>query len=508
MMRSVLSVIALLASVGASAQSAGQLDTTFADSGYVITNGTVELEHAQDLLLLPDGRVVVSGTAIIFGNSLGVARFMPDGQLDPTFGNAGSCEVDAGGIEHMEGSALLADGSLLFSGFTSTNAVPQVHAAALIKLDSSGTPDPGFANAGRYLLQFPNEQPAFTDVEVDTNGRSVACGTVSGELLLHRVFANGTADPSFGNAGSVRLQYNNTSTTAASLVLQPDGRIVTAGTRIARFEVDGELDSLGFGVDGWAALPMDLTSDVNFQDLILQPDGRILATGWTSPPPDTLIVVRLLPDGTPDSSFAQDGSLKLPLQDRSNGAALALQPDGMIVVTGSTEDFGAQTIQVLLARIDPFGVLDPLFGQNGIVLFSPNVPAPHYELGTGVVIGSDGGITLCASYYGSPNRGFLVARFLGNDIVTGATLPVRPATDKVWPVPAEEVITVECSACAGQVADIGLFDATGRLVRSQRAAMPFAQPRSMMDVQGLPGGVYQLRVACGAGAHAFTVILR
>jgi uncharacterized delta-60 repeat protein len=199
-----------------------------------------------------------------------------------------------------------------------------------------------------HTIAFPGEDAWFQDVAVQADGRIVACGDAGDDLHVHRVLPNGSADPSFGNQGSIRLQFGNGYTIGYGLAVQAnDSGIIVVGTGIVRLLPNGDPDSLGFGTDGWAITPADLDSNVVFRDVIIQPDGRIVATGWTSPDPDTLIVLRLLPDGTPDSSFAQDGSLKLPVQDVSNGVALALDPDGRIVVTGSVADTVLQNTTVL-----------------------------------------------------------------------------------------------------------------------------------------------------------------
>jgi uncharacterized delta-60 repeat protein len=345
-------------------------------------------------------------------------------------------------------------------------------------------------------------------VAVQADGRIVACGDAGNDMHVHRVLPNGSADPVFGNQGSIRLQFGNGYSIGYSIAVQAnDSGIIVAGTGIVRLLPNGDPDSLGFGTDGWAITPADLDSHVVFRDVILQPDGRIVATGWTSPDPDTLIVVRLLPDGTPDSSFAQDGSLKLPVQDGSNGVALALDPDGRIVVTGSVADNVLQNTTVLLARIDPNGVPDASFGQNGIVLFTPNVFTQHTEIGTGVAIGPDARITISAAYWGAAGHGFLVARFLGNDIATPAgAAPPRPV-GKVFPVPAHDVLHVECPPCGNAPVTVTIVDASGRTKRTWSEPIASAGSSLSLDLRGLAPGPYVLTMRCKerVSSHALIV---
>lgn len=508
MMRPILSAIALLASIGASAQTAGQLDTTFADSGYVITNGTTGSTTAFSLLRRPDGRTIVVGNALDQGTDVGVARFLVNGQADPLFGSGGSVAIHVEGTEYINGSALQDDGGIVIAGMTAPFPFPQDQKGLLVRLDSTGALDPSFAGNGVHTIAFPGEDAWFQDVAVQADGRIVACGDAGDDLHVHRVLPNGSADPSFGNQGSIRLQFGNGYTIGYGLAVQAnDSGIIVVGTGIVRLLPNGDPDSLGFGTDGWAITPADLDSNVVFRDVIIQPDGRIVATGWTSPDPDTLIVLRLLPDGTPDSSFAQDGSLKLPVQDVSNGVALALDPDGRIVVTGSVADNVLQNTTVLLARIDPNGVPDASFGQNGIVLFTPNVFTEHSELGTGVAIGPDARITISAAYWGASGHGFLVARFLGNDLATGVATYAAP-NGRVYPVPTADEVTVECPSCAGQQALVSVIDATGRTVRTRRVPVDAGSPAFKVPLHGLPAGVHHLRLVCGTEVRSYPVVVR
>ncbi len=507
MYRTSITLLALLVYRSVTAQFAGQLDPTFADSGYVLTNGSVELEHARSLLLTPNGRIIVVGTAVWQGNDIGVARFMPNGALDEQFGNTGSVAIHADVTAFGEGCALQPDGSILIAGMTRTQGMPDTTRGLIVRLDSTGNLDPGFANGGLHRVFFPGEFTWLYDVAVDPDGRIVACGTSDSVMLVHRVLANGVPDPSFGDEGSVRIPHGPVPTFGQAIALEANGDgAIVVGSGIARLLPNGELDSLGFGVDGWAVLPADINGPPRFHDVLVQPDGRIVVTGWTSPPPDTLILVRLLPDGTPDSTFAQDGSLKLPIQDNTQGLALALQPDGMIVVTGSVDDIVAQTTQVLLARFDASGIPDPTFGLNGTVLFTPNVPGLHLELGTGVAIGPDATITVAVGYWGAPANGFLVARFLGNDLAT--TVQPNSATGgRVYPVPAAGEVTVECPMCAGRPAALSVHDGTGRTVRTLRGKIDEAYPMLRADLSGLPSGTYHLRLTCGTQVRSFPVII-
>src|SRR5690606_32482408 len=72
----------------------GRLDPAFGGDGQVVPEfgDFRESSHIYDAVLQPDGKIVAVGTVDVFfgtGNRALVARFLPDGTLDPTFGDGG-----------------------------------------------------------------------------------------------------------------------------------------------------------------------------------------------------------------------------------------------------------------------------------------------------------------------------------------------------------------------------------------------------------------------------------
>ena len=140
-------------------------------------------------------------------------------------------------------------------------------------------------------------------------GTLVACGLALG-LPGGASAAPGDLDPAFGQGGRVTTSFGNTDDRAWDAVVQPDGRIVVAGSNgfgpgsgfaLARYLPDGSLDPT-FSGDG------KLTT--NFPagygralGVALQPDGKIVAAGSA----DQFAVARYNSDGTLDETFSGDG---------------------------------------------------------------------------------------------------------------------------------------------------------------------------------------------------------
>lgn len=204
-------------------------------------------------------------------------------------------------------------------------------------------------------------------------------------------------DRTFGQGGIV-TSFNRS---MAALVLQPDGRIVTAGSDyenhvvLVRYTNNGVLDQ-SFGVGGVA------TSFAPFYPsaMALQHDGRIVVTGSTpGATGQVFFVCRFLTNGEPDPSFGTGGvaTTDFPPNQNASVNAMAIQPDGKIVVAGGAGTF--PSYHFAAARYDPDGSLDVSFGSAGRTIIDMG-GAPEFV--TGLVVERDGRMVL-GGLTGSPS---------------------------------------------------------------------------------------------------------
>ncbi len=172
--------------------------------------------------------------------------------------------------------------------------------------------------------------------------------------------ADGDLDPTFGSGGIVVTSFDFFSEILA-VAIQPDGKILVGGQTgapgalLARYHPDGSPD-LAFQFEPPARAVTDLS---------LQPDGRILAVGAELGGTFDLdvVLIGVEADGDPDFGARTDVSGDQSSNDEA--FAVAVQPDGMILVGGSTS-FGRGG--ALVIRYDPLGRLDLGFGTGGIVV--------------------------------------------------------------------------------------------------------------------------------------------
>ena len=244
---------------------------------------------------------------------------------------------------------------------------------------------------------------------------------------LARYRADGVLDQSFGNGGLVVTRSTQRSFVANALALQPDGRILVAGMvsdlataslqlAVARYNPDGSVDD-GFGAGGIAATPVGSAGGAA-STLALQPDGRIIVAGTAyahGATSDQFALTCFTPAGKLDLTFGTDGLVQT--QVGASGAAvqsLAVQADGKILVVGTAFSNGPTDDDFALVRYAPDGRLDAQFGTGGIVTTdfgSNDVGArPALDRAGGVAISPDGRIVVAGSTRGE-HQAFAVARY-------------------------------------------------------------------------------------------------
>ena len=188
----------------------------------------------------------------------------------------------------------------------------------------------------------------------------------------------GAVDTTFAGGASI-TPVANSEDYAHAVAVQPDGKVVTAGTTaisagtvvaLTRHLRDGGLDP-AFGNGGKVITQVGARGD-SARAVAVQPDGRILVAGWTdfTGTDADFLVLRYLPDGTLDPAFADGGRLVLPIGTGTDRAfAIAVQDDGGIVVGGTTLSGTSTTGQdFALIRLTASGQLDAGFGQGGKVV--------------------------------------------------------------------------------------------------------------------------------------------
>ncbi len=214
----------------------GTLDPTFGNGGKVFTIYRPTTPQANSVILgltlQPDGKIVtvgVAGQSSTTGSWATVARYNPDGSLDTSFGGSGIVFIsqNASTAYGADSVAIQPDGKIDVAGQWPVGSSGR--GFALSRLNADGTLDTQFGNGGMLGLNLgPGSIARGVAVQVSGGVLSgiVAVGSAySLDSRVVRLDASGNFDSTFGNGGIV----TDTSYTAYSVAVQPDGNILTSG---------------------------------------------------------------------------------------------------------------------------------------------------------------------------------------------------------------------------------------------------------------------------------------
>jgi uncharacterized delta-60 repeat protein len=397
--------------------SDGSPDLSFGSQGVVITSLAPYVNIVSSLALQPDGRMIVAATigANTTSNDILLARYNRDGSLDPTFDGDGKTIADFGAAEQVNSIALQPDGRIVLAGDLGGDLL-------LARYNSDGSLDSSFNGDGKVISDLGGTESG-SAVTLQTDGRILVAGTSGynedSDYLLARYESNGALDTTFGAGGKVLTDWGSRDE-ASAVSVQPDGRIVVSGSSwngysyvfgLARYMTGGSLDA-SFDGDGKVQ-----TAEGNYGGcgIALQADGRIVATGSDFNGVNSdFAVVRYNTDGSLDPAFGIDGRVATDFGVGSGdeqGYAVALQPDGRIVVAGQN-DGGDVYTNFALARYNTDGSPDLTFGDGGKVTtdFTNETFRSYHNTARAVAIQADGKILAAGSSVGSSGTGF-VSRF-------------------------------------------------------------------------------------------------
>jgi len=300
----------------------GDADPAFGTDGQVVivrpqkTPGNAT-KPTGDLAVLADGRFIWA--APLDDGSVWVGRAWRNGAADATFGSDGTGRITLPACGQNRDVRLIGDGGSGAFVWSSR---------CLRHVLGDGTTKPDFG-------QGPMPPDAFfpADLAQDSAGRFVLAGREGQQGKVYRFDGAGTADPTFGTAGSVVV-----------------------------------------------SLPVSNWSEV--KALAVRSDGRILIGGSRgSTHGSNLVIAQLLQDGSPDPGWNDDGVVDMEPPPEFNGMianALALDGDGSLVISGMGNN-SSDSCCILITRLDTDGEIMPQFGLRLFQLSGQPRIYPFFE---------------------------------------------------------------------------------------------------------------------------------
>jgi uncharacterized delta-60 repeat protein len=372
----------------------GSLDSHFGTNGEIIKDfGGYDDSLWGGIIIQPDGKIIVGGYSKPIGNYLWtLARFNVKGTTDPLFNNNGIVTTSfSANLSVIKGLLLQSDNKIVAIGYRHDPIDNTSDDVAVARYNPDGSLDTSFGGGNGYVTTpistwiTPNDRGKVGVLQPD--GKIIVFAEFDAgnhdETALLRYNSDGTLDNSFGSGGIVKTQMGS-SDQANAMVLQPDGKIVVAGTTntnsvsdtyIARYNTDGSLDAT-FGTGGKMVYSFSSGND-GANSMILLSNGKILLGGYD----DTGIsagtnfaLMQFNTDGTVDTSFGTNGLYTTPVGTGGDDriTSIALQNDGKIVAAGTSSN-GSYNNWALVryTTVNPiadFKQTDPTWSNN------PNPP--------------------------------------------------------------------------------------------------------------------------------------
>jgi uncharacterized delta-60 repeat protein len=407
----------------------GDLDPSFGSGTGASRVDLGAAEFATGVALAPDGRIVLAGSSLAASDgheSMLVARLAAGGALDTSFGfGTGAAHVQIGtSTDEGSGVVLQPDGKIVIVGseFGSSSDL-----ALVARFSPAGALESGFGEAGVARVAPSAGSALGHAVALQPDGKILLGGDApfpgGSDLLTARLNgSDGTLDTSFGGSGIVLSPFRNVGPRAYSgfaVAAAPNGEVRTAGDTAAsagdnhsdffvgRSSADGEDGSSGF----------DLGGDDHARGIAVEADGGILLAGYSSANGAyDFAVERLTKDLQPDPSFGTAGHALIDLGGSDTAQAIAVQPDGKIILAGTTSS--GKTSQFAVVRLQPNGTLDSTFGKGGKAIV--NVFPGSQQAANAVALTSDGRIVVAGQIGFGASADLLTVRLQGDSGAGGS----------------------------------------------------------------------------------------
>lgn len=373
------------------------LDTTFDSDGLVRSDLSTDRNDAVNgLTVASDGSPVVVGTSeFLYQPSTDtylpegtIAKYLPNGSLDPAFGGDGIVKLDLPGSQIAEffDATVLSDGSIVVVG--KYNLAGANTDLMIAKYTSAGDLDLSFdtdvTDDGWVLLDF-NYSDVPESIHPLADGSFLISGStgISNDMSMFvtKVDANGVLDGTYGTAGITEVEFDEfgTEETLDSALLSDDsivlaGFAVSSGVRssaVAKLDSGGDPDN-GFSADGEAEFDIG-TGESQANGVAVQPDGKfvIAGKGFDGAPTEDAYAARINSDGSLDADigptlgFSSDGIAFVTFGSEDDaGNDVVVDPvDGIITLAGGV-NYGLDD-DFAFARFDSNGNLLATFDNDG-----------------------------------------------------------------------------------------------------------------------------------------------
>lgn len=369
------------------------LDSSFGKDGISTFSLSAGVDRGEIVATLPDGKILVTAVTNLQSNSnIALLRINANGLLDETFGKKGKTVFDSGGKDGVFGLVVQSDSKIVLGGFSEKNGNRNF---LLIRFLPDGNLDKSFGTEGITVLDFGGSDEIHY-LALGKNDAIIGVGfseqKEKSDLIIARFLSDGKVDPSFGDNGVIQENFSD-HTKGFGLALDSNNKIVATGSTrkngaekdcfVARFLESGKKDE-AFGKNGFVPVSFSQDKEDECAAVTVQKDRKILAAGFARKTEQDLdyAITRLNTDGSLDMTFGDP--LKAGYQnpfgkfiiDFKKGFdiahAISVDHSGRIYVSGETQldpSFPlVNSLRYSILRLTPEGRQDNSFGENGLLI--------------------------------------------------------------------------------------------------------------------------------------------
>ncbi len=400
------------------------LDPAFDTDGKITTDFDSRPDVAYAVALQADGKIVAAGYATTDAmENVVLARYLPDGTLDTTFGpdNTGKVITNfANAYERAHAVAIAANGDILTAGDSYTGTDIN-YDFAVVRYDSDGN------ELWKVTTDFDNNNDRGNAIAIQSDGKIVVAGKAivsnTARFAVARYHADGSLDSTFSGGKVTTGFYIGRGAQGDAMLIDHEGKIVVAGHTstssaghdfaLVRFNQNGTLDQ-SFGTGGKVVTPVSSDHD-DALAVALDADHRIVAAGstWRLSSVTDFALARYHPNGELDTTFGLGGTRVTDVHGKwDNARAVAIRPDGKIVAAGDA--YITTDIDFAVACYTANGTLDIMFGTDGIITTDI---AGSTDRGYAIALQPDGNIVVAGSADTGTLSDFALARYLAQPAV-------------------------------------------------------------------------------------------
>jgi uncharacterized delta-60 repeat protein len=349
-------------------------DISFGEGGYRKSDfpGRPVLIDGRDMDFHPNGTIAIAGhfeTLDTSHKQVGITLMDTQGNLIESFGNRGQINIEFPVNVITENLAFQGDNILVVARLGANMTIARI--------DQTGSLNTSFREGGSFIENRHNSRNSLYPGEmvVDELHRIYIAGEFNpNDLFVFRYLPDGQPDPSFGDQGRVFLGHDRP-LHEGSLALSPDGRLMMSAvysessfndkTIVFALLPDGSIDT-SFGDEGRSIVGHDGGQRGIFnRGITVDQLGRCIVVNTSNSINVSTfgVIYRLNTDGSLDTSFGDQGYTVID-EGWSLGLFKPALDDDRIVVSGYLRKSIFDT-DLFIIRLTNTGALDNTFGQRG-----------------------------------------------------------------------------------------------------------------------------------------------